>query len=123
MARKSSQQKDQAAWNRIEALGGRGVWEREMCVVSFAKSGIKDENLAVFSDFPHVQILDLSHTSVGDRGLAHLTGLKALETLIVVDTKISGSALKAFQKEHPSVTVTSKPAPKGTVNRFTGKKT
>jgi hypothetical protein len=121
MARSPSQRKAQAAWNCIEALGGHGVWERELVVVSLAKTAVTDDDLALFRDFPVVQTLDLSHTAIGDNGLVHLAGLRALEELIVVDTKISGPALKAFQREHPTVTVVTEPPPKGAVNPFTGK--
>jgi len=121
MARSPIQRKAQAAWKRIESLGGHGVWERELVVVSFANTGVTDEDLTVFRDFPYVQILDLSHTNVGDAGLNHLAGLDALEELAIVDTKISEPAIKAFQRKHPSVKITTEPPPKDAVNPFTGK--
>jgi hypothetical protein len=120
MARSGSQQKAQAAWDRIEALGGHGVWDADVVVVSLANTALTDDDLALFRDFPFVRTLDLSHTGVGDGGLAHLSGLPALEELIVVGTKMSPTALKAFRREHPTVKVTTKPPPKGTVNPFTG---
>jgi hypothetical protein len=121
MANSSKQRKLQAAWDRIETLGGHGVWDNDMVVVSFSKTAIKDEDLSVFRDFPLVQILDLSHTSVSDEALRHLGGLSALETLDVSDTKVSAAAVKAFRHAHPSVEVTTEPPPKGTINPFTGK--
>jgi hypothetical protein len=120
MARSPSQRKAQAAWNRIEALGGHGVWERELVIVSLADTAVTDDDLSLFGDFPFVQTLDLSNTAVGDRGLVHLAGLRALEELIVIDTGISGPGLKAFQREHPTVRVVTEMPPKGTVNPFTG---
>lgn len=121
MARSEKQRKAQAAWDRIEALGGNGIWESDMVVVSFSNAKVTDEDLSLFADFPDVQILDQSQTKISDRGLAHLDGLKALEELIVTDSKISANALKAFQQAHPSVKVTKGPPPKGTINPFTGK--
>ena len=121
MARSDKQRKAQAAWDRIEALGGKGVWESDMVVVSFSNAKVTDEDLSLFADFPDVQILDLSQTKISDTGLAHLDGLKALEELIVTDSKISANALKAFQQAHPSVKVTNGPPPKRTINPFTGK--
>ncbi len=109
------------AWNRLEALGGHGVWDGSMVVVSLVGTGITDEDLSLFRDFPYVQVLDLSHTDVSDDGLIHLAGLRLLEELSVVDTKISGPALARFRREHPDVKVTTEPAPKGTINPFTGK--
>jgi len=121
MARSPNQGEDHDAWNRIESLGGHGVWDGHMVVVSLADTGVTDEDLSLFQDFPHVQILDLSHTAVGDGGMAYLAGLCALEALIIVDTQISEPAIKAFQRTHPSVKITTEPLPKDAVNPFTGK--
>jgi hypothetical protein len=121
MAGSVNQEKAQAAWNRIESLGGHGVWERELVVVSLGNTGVTEEELSLFEDFPYVQILDLSHTNVGDAGLKHLAALPALEELIVVDTKISESAIEAFQRRQPAVKITTKAPPKDAVNPFTGK--
>jgi hypothetical protein len=121
MARSDTQKKAQAAWDRIEALGGHGVWDGAMVVVSFGKSKVKDDDLSLFHDFPFVQILDLSDTKISDDGLAQLGELPALEELIVTNTTISAKALKEFQRAHPTVKVTTGPPPKGTINPFTGK--
>ena len=116
-----TKRKAQAAWDCILALGGHGVWEPDMVIISLAETEVTDGDLSLFSDFPFVQVLDLSRTAIGDSGLAQLTGLPALEELIVVDTKITGPALDAFQWGHPSVKITTEPLPKGTINPFTGK--
>jgi hypothetical protein len=121
MADQSAKRNAQAAWKRIEALGGSGVWERELVVVSLSKTAVTDDDLSLFRDFPHVQILDLSHTQVGDGGLAHLSGLPQLEELVLVDTKVGAPAIMAFRRAHPSVTVKTEPSPPGAVNPFTGK--
>ncbi len=119
MASASVQRKAEAAWTRIEALGGHGVWDGEMVSVSFAGTKVTDDDLTVFHDFPFVQVLDLSGTDIGDGGLEHLPELKALEEFIVVGTKVSGPALTKFRHKHPSVKVVTE-LPKGGVNRFTG---
>jgi hypothetical protein len=121
MPRSDIQKKAQAAWDRIEALGGHGVWESDMVVVSFGKAKVTDEDMTLFRDFPFVQMLDISDTSIGDEGLAQLGDLPALEELIVTNSKISKKALKAFQRAHPDVKITTGPPPKGTINPFTGK--
>lgn len=120
MSRAPSQRKAQAAWDRLMALGGHGVWDGDMVVVSLADTGVTDNDLAVFGDFPFVQTLDLSRTEVRGAGLAHLAGATALEELIVVGTKLGKQALAAFRSEHPGVTVVTEPPPKGAVNPFTG---
>jgi hypothetical protein len=145
MARSAKDRMAQAAWARIEALGGHGVWEAEIVVVALGRTAVTDEDLSLFRDFPYVQILDLSHTiigdaglahlaglealegldlsytGVGDAGLAHLAGLKALEGLSVIDTKISDAALDAFRRAHPSMRIVTEPPPKEAINPFTGK--
>jgi hypothetical protein len=121
MACSDKQKKAQAAWDRIEALGGQAVWESDMVVVSFGKTKVTDGDLALFRDFPFVQVLDVSDTQIGDEGLAQLGDLPALEELIVTNTRISAKALKEFQGTHPAVKVTIGPPPKGTINPFTGK--
>jgi hypothetical protein len=121
MARSSAKRKAQIAWSRIEAIGGHGVWDTDVVIASLANTPVTDSDLALFRDFPFVQTLDLSHTSIGDDGLAHLYGLGMLEELIVVDTKITDEALRAFQEQNPSVKIITNPSPKGTVNPFTGK--
>jgi hypothetical protein len=114
-----SQRKAQAAWERIESLGGHGVWERDMVVVSLADTGVTDEGLSLFRDFPGVQILDLSRTAVGDSGLAHLAGLDALEELIVIETRISAPALDEFRRARPAARITTRPPTEGAPNPFT----
>src|SRR5262249_31403179 len=101
MARSEKVRRARAAWARIEALGGYGVWEPDMVVVALGRTEVTDEDLSLFRDFPYVQMLDLSHTGIGDAGLAHLAGLEPLKDLTVIDTKISDTALDAFRRARP----------------------
>jgi hypothetical protein len=119
MAKAPSQRKAQAAWDRLMAFGGSGVWDGDNVIVSLADTAVTDDDLAVFRDFPFVQVLDLSRTAVNGAGLAHLTGATALVELIVVGTKLSRPALAAFREAHPGVKVITKPPPKEVVNPFT----
>ena len=121
MSRSVKAERAQAAWDRFQALGGHGVWEADMVVVALGRTAMTDEDLSLFRDFPYVQILDLSHTGVGDAGLAHLAGLEALKRLTVIDTKISDAALDEFRRARPSVRITTEPPPKGAIDPFTGK--
>jgi hypothetical protein len=91
-----------------------------MVIVSLADTAVTDDDLAVFRDFPFVQVLDLSRTAVRGAGLAHLSGAVTLEELIAVGTNLSRPALAAFREAHPAVKVVRRPPPKGTVNPFTG---
>jgi hypothetical protein len=120
MAKAPSQRQAEAAWDRLMALGGSGVWDGTMVVVSLADTAVTDDDLAVFRDFPFVQVLDLSRTAITGAGLAHLEGVTALEELIAVGTNLSQQALVAFREAYPGVNVVTEPPPKGAVNRFTG---
>ena len=121
MAKASSQRKAPAAWERLMALGGHGVWDGSMVVVSLADTAVTDDDLAVFRDFPFVQVLDLSHMAVNGAGLAYLADATALEELIAVGTKLRRPALEAFREADPTVEVVTKFPPKRAVNPFTGK--
>ena len=92
-----------------------------MVVVSLEDAGISDDDLSLFSDFPYVQILNLSGNPLTDEALEHLKDLPSLETLIVCDTRISEDAVAAFRSAHPSVDVRSRKLPSSTINPFTGK--
>jgi hypothetical protein len=92
-----------------------------MVAVSLAGTDITDDDLRLFSGFPHVQILDLSDTEVGDDGLGHIARIPALEELIVVSTRISERAMEQFRSSRPVVKVTTQRTPKGAINPFTGK--
>lgn len=121
MAKTDKHKKAEAAWDRILALGGDGVWERDTVVVSLGNSKVRDADLSLFQDFPFVQILVLSGTKITDDGLAQLGDLPALEEIVLTKTKVSAKAIKEFQRAHPSAKVTTKPPPKSAINPFTGK--
>jgi len=117
MAQTIERIKAQAAWDRIEALGGHGVWESDIVVVSLANTEVLDDDLALFRDFPYVQILDLSQTKITELGLAHLVDLPVLEEIILIGTQISLQALGEFARAHAGVKVRTKP-PQSTINPF-----
>src|SRR5439155_24985930 len=96
---RSRQHEARTAWERIQALGGHGVWEPDMVVVSLAGTSITDDDLKVFGRFPDIQILDLSHTTVGDAGLSHLTRLPALRSLVLVRPRVSAGAVDRFRRD------------------------
>jgi hypothetical protein len=93
MGRSAKAGRARAAWDRIQALGGHGVWEPDMVVVALGRTAVTDEDLSLFRDFPYAQILDLSHTGIGDAGLAHLAGLDALEGLDLSHTGVGDAGL------------------------------
>jgi hypothetical protein len=120
MAKAPNQRKAQAAWDRLMALGGHGVWDADIVIVSLADSAVTDDDLGVFRDFPFIQVLDLSRTAVRGPGLAHLDAATALEKLIAFGTKLSKPALESFREAHSGIKVVTKPSPKRAANPFTG---
>ena len=112
--------KAEAAWERLMALGGSGVWDHSMVVVSLAETQVTDDDLKVFRDFPLVELLDLSRTGISGRGLAHLDEATSLEELILVGTKLDESFLAEFRRRHPKVKIVTEPPPQGRINPFTG---
>jgi hypothetical protein len=116
----SGEKHAEAAWQRIEELGGHGVWEREAVVVSFANAGVTDDDLKLFVDFPEVQMLDLSDNPVTDECLQHLENLESLHTLMVTGTSISPEAIANYESSHPNVEVRTTRSQQSRVNPFTG---
>ncbi len=116
-----SQERAQAAWKRIEALGGHGVSDSDMVVVSLADTGVTDDDLALLADLPGVQILDLSHNRLSDNCLKYLNNLEALKSLILVGTAISPEAIGQFRSAHPTIEVRTESSPKNAINPGTGK--
>ena len=116
-----NQEQWQTAWERMEALGGHGVGEADLVVVSLENTGISDDDLALFADLPNVQILDLSNNPLTDNCLIHLKGFQSLESLIIIGTNISKAAVEEFRTSHPDVEIRTTPLPKDTINPFTGK--
>src|SRR3954466_12860706 len=109
MAKAPSQRKAEAAWDRLMALGGHGVWDGDMVIVSLADTAVTDDDLAAFRDFPFVKVLDISGTGITGPGLAPLDGAAALEELVAIGTKLGRSALAEFRAAHPAVRVVTKP--------------
>jgi hypothetical protein len=117
----SSQERAQAAWNRVEALGGHAVQDSDMVAVSLADTGVTDDDLALLADLPGVQILDLSHNKLSDNCLKHLNNLESLKSLILVGTAINPEAIEQFRSAHPTIEVRTEPSPKKSINPATGK--
>jgi hypothetical protein len=110
----------EAAWARIEALGGHGVWEPDMVVVDLEGTSITDDDLELFEHFPFVQILNLSRTAVSDVGLKKLVQLSVLQMLLLKETRISDAAIEEFRQSHPNVDVRAQSGPQGKINPLAG---
>lgn len=116
-----NQERAQAAWARIEKLGGHGVWEPDIIVVSLVGARVNDDDLAFLADLPFVNILSLSDNALTDACLVHLETLKSLESLVLTGTSISPEAISQFRLRHPNVNVRDTRLPKETINPWTGK--
>jgi hypothetical protein len=112
----------QRAWERMEKLGGDGVWDNDLCAVDLKGRVVTDDDLALFRDLPMVQILMLSNTPITDSGLRHLEGLSKLELLVIANTKVTSEGLDRLRKLLPDAKITTEErAKKGSINPFTGK--
>ncbi|PHS00949.1 MAG: hypothetical protein COA78_23200 [Blastopirellula sp.] len=115
------QEKSQAAFDRFHELGGSGVWESDMVVISLEGTSISDDDLALFEDFNFVQILTLNDTQITDAGLSHLEQLTQLESLSLVNTQATEAGISKLKVVLPTVTIETEPTSEDTVNPFTGK--
>ncbi len=116
-----SQEKSQAAFDRVHELGGNGVWESDMIVISLNGTDITDDDLALFDDFNFVEILSLSDTKITDAGLAHLNQLDRLETLTLVNTNVTEHGVAALRAALPNTKFVTEQILNDTINPFTGK--
>ena len=111
----------QAAWDKIEELGGSGVWEREMCVVVLDGANISDSDLSLFADFPYVDTLDLSNNAgITDACIPHLASLPNLEALILLNTSISEAGIAKLAEALPDADIQTDPLGPDAINPFTG---
>ena len=74
---------------RYEQAPGRPVIS-----VSLAGTGVIDGDLRGLAPCAHLQILDLSRTSVTDAGLEHLTGLADLTSLTLTGTRVTDAGMR-----------------------------
>ena len=49
--------------------------------------------------------LNLVGTSIGDAGLAHLSGLKQLQRLYIMQTKVTDAGVAALTKANPALQI------------------
>jgi hypothetical protein len=84
----------------VETLGGRERQNEQGEVEHVTLSGteVTDAGLAHLSGLPALETLDLSGTQVADAGLAHLTGLPSLQSLNLYGTEVAAAGLVHLQK-------------------------
>ena len=116
-----SQEKSQAAFDRVHELGGNGVWESDMVVISLEGTGVTDGDLSLFSDFDFVEILSLSDTHISDAGLVYLKQLHRLGKLTLVNTNVTEQGVAELRAALPDANIETEPLPEDAINLFTGK--
>lgn len=68
---------------------------REQIVsIDLGNTNVKDSDLKLLSEFPHLQKLHLQNNAIGDEGIKHLTSLPYLESLNLSGTNITSAALE-----------------------------
>lgn len=79
-----------------------------------------NEDLAVFANYPEIQILSLVATSVTDDGLKHLENLRNLQCLALRQTLVTERGVNDLRRLLPNASITMEGPPKGTISPFTG---
>jgi internalin A len=81
----------------------------------YACETLDDSAAAVLMEMPSLTLIDLSYTSVTDKGLKQLAKLPALKNLYLTETKVTPDAVAAFKASHPKTFVSwaKRPAPRG----------
>lgn len=111
----------EAAFEKIEGLGGSGIWDAEVVVIDLSNTEIENKDLSVFKDFEIVQSLILDNTKIDDDGLSYLESLHHLELLSLIGTQVSEKGLNKLALSLPDLDIVTEPLPKDTINPFTGK--
>jgi Leucine-rich repeat (LRR) protein len=75
---------------------------------------LDDAAAEVLGSIPTLASLDVSYTTIGDRGLQRLAQLPNLKALYLTETKVTPEALDAFKKQNPNTFVSwaRRPAPR-----------
>ena len=93
----------QSAADWIAALGGRTFRDtatpgRPVLEVDFSGTGIENDVLAVLSELPELQVLDVSATCIDDQGLSHLKHVPKLRSFRAHGCSIGDDGLAALGK-------------------------
>ena len=96
----------------LETLGGdlRQNEQGEVVGVDLFGSEVTDAGLAHLTGLTALEVLDLEGTQVTDAGLAHLTGLTGLEFLFLDDTQVTEMGVAELQQALPNCRI-STPGP------------
>jgi hypothetical protein len=76
---------------------------RRLKYVHLSKSKITDESLRIFGRMPQLEALSLQQNTFTDAGLAHLHGLKLLETLAISDTHATSDGVAQLKQTLPAL--------------------
>jgi Leucine-rich repeat (LRR) protein len=76
---------------------------------------LDDSAAALLAEIPTLTVLDLSYTSITDKGLKQIDRLPALKNLYLTETKVTPAAVAAFKAGNPKTIVSwgKRPAPRG----------
>jgi len=73
---------------------------------------VDDAALVVVQKFPNLRSLDLRDTCVTDAGLVHLKGLRQLEKLVLLNTRVTSEGVQGIQQALPNCRVDYEPPTK-----------
>ena len=78
--------------NELKAIG------RQVISIDLGNSRVRDNDLKLVTQFPHLQKIHLQNTPIGDEGIQHLKSLQYLEVLNVSGTKITARTLSEISQ-------------------------
>jgi len=68
-------------------------------------SNVQDGDLVYVAKAPHLAVLNLYATAVGDTGLEHLHDLRSLEQLYLWQTQVTSAGVEALRQALPEARV------------------
>ena len=92
------QERDERRLWLVKALGGQmqvSEWNGRQGVltIDFSSSRVRDSDLALLSEFPDLEVLKLSKTSITSDGAKHIAACKNLTELSLADTRLKDEGL------------------------------
>ncbi len=98
----------QKVLSQLERLGAKVILDKagNPQEVILARTGVRDDDLALLARLPDVQIVSLAYTAVTDAGLAHLKECRGLRQLILYKSGVTDSGVDALKKQLPGCKVT-----------------
>jgi hypothetical protein len=71
------------------------------CITFYENEGLRNDDLALLGEVPHLRELGLGQTRISDAGLRHLYPIKTLRQVWLFDTRVTQAGIEALRQALP----------------------